>query len=98
MKAWLQGYADEIAWAKSHPVIAKASRRVASAVKTPILPLVQTKWNQDYPQNAFAPYYGVKGSSYVYSTTGTEAGVEEWFNCATGCVATAMAQVMNYHQ
>lgn len=97
MKAWLQGYADEIAWAKSHPVTAKTSRRIASAVKTPVLPLIKTQWYQDYPYNALAPFYGVNAGNYVYSTTGTESGIE-WFNCATGCVATALAQVMNYYQ
>ncbi|MBQ7419200.1 MAG: C10 family peptidase [Prevotella sp.] len=83
MKAWLQGYADEIAWAKKNNVskLSQAvSHRSNRAVKAPIAPLVQTKWNQDSPYNDLCP---------VYSGT-TRA--------ATGCVATAMAQVMNYHQ
>lgn len=78
MRAWLQGYADEIAWAKQH-IFTKntgASIHRASAVKTPIAPIVQTHWNQDTPYNDLCP---------VYSGT-TRA--------ATGCVATAMAQCM----
>lgn len=97
MKAWLQGYADEIAWAKSQPVTAKTSRRAASAVKTPVSPLIQTQWYQNEPYNALAPYYSFKDGNFVYSTTGTESGTE-WTNCVTGCVATALAQVMNYYQ
>lgn len=45
-------------------------------------PLVQTQWDQDEPYNLYAPGTGTagKGSNKAY----------------TGCVATAMAQVMNY--
>ncbi len=78
MKAWLQGYADEIAWAKSHHITAKASNRAASAVKTPIAPLVQTKWDQE------SPYYDQCPDFFSYG------------KCVTGCVATAMAQIMYY--
>ena len=81
MRAWLQGYADEIAWLDAHnyqpsPVVA---RRAASAVKQPIAPLMATRWNQDAPFNDLCPEY----------TSGKKS--------ATGCVATAMAQVMKYH-
>ena len=82
MRAWLQGYADEIAWLKEHPDAAvSTSRRTGeSNIKTPIEPLVETKWNQGTPYNNLCPYY--------------ETGKKS----VTGCVATAMAQVMNYHQ
>lgn len=83
MRAWLQGYADEIAWLDEHNIQltgVAALHRTASAVKTPIAPLVQTHWNQGSPYNDNCPEY----------TSGKKA--------ATGCVATAMAQVMNYHQ
>ena len=45
-------------------------------------PLVQTQWDQDEPYNLYAPGTGTagEGSNKAY----------------TGCVATAMAQVMNY--
>lgn len=86
MLAWLQGYADEIAWLQQHSstVIAPAStdvpRRVGSHVTTPISPLVTTTWDQGAPYNNLCPKYSGNNRS------------------ATGCVATAMAQVMNYHQ
>ena len=80
MKAWLQGYADEIKWMREHHISgnSSASARKKAAVKTVILPLLQTTWNQGAPYNNNCP---------IYSNT----------TCVTGCVATAMAQVVNYH-
>ncbi len=84
MRAWLQGYADEIAWLNEHNIqltgIATLPRRTPSAVKTPIAPLVKTHWNQNSPYNDNCPEY------------------TEGYKAATGCVATAMAQVMKYHE
>ena len=81
MRAWLQGYADEIAWLNEHniqPTASQNPRRTASAVKAPIAPLVTAHWNQGAPyNNQVSGYYS--------------AG-----NAVTGCVATAMAQVMYY--
>ena len=96
MRAWLQGYADEIAWLDEHNVqlTGVADSRRSSAVKTPIAPLVKTHWNQNAPYNNQCPYYKNEGSSYSYNTTGGEG----YQHCATGCVATAMAQVMYHNQ
>lgn len=82
MRAWLQGYADEIAWLNEHPDAAvSTSRRTGeSNIKTPILPLLETKWNQGEPYNDQCPEYA-EGEKSV-----------------TGCVATAMAQVMYYNK
>lgn len=86
MRAWLQGYADEIAWAKANHVEivndspyarANAPRRTGTAVKTAIAPLVTTRWNQGTPYNNLCPEYNSDKS-------------------ATGCVATAMAQCMYF--
>ncbi|MBE6260551.1 MAG: hypothetical protein E7107_06955 [Prevotella sp.] len=82
MRAWLQGYADEIAWLDAHnyqpsPTVA---RRALSAVKQPIAPLISTRWNQGTPYNDLCPEY----------TSGVKS--------VTGCVATAMAQVMKFHE
>ncbi|MBO4369779.1 MAG: C10 family peptidase [Paludibacteraceae bacterium] len=79
MRAWLQGYADQIAWLNEHPefenVIAKAP------TKNSIVPLMISKWNQDEPFNNLCP---------------TDPSTNKI--CVTGCVATAMAQVMYYHR
>ena len=80
MKAWLQGYADEIAWAERHHITASATatQRAHRAVKTAIAPLVTTHWDQDEPYNNQCPAFFSYGQS------------------VTGCVATAMAQVLYY--
>ena len=82
MKAWLQGYADEIAWAKRNNITASATtaQRAHRAVKTAIAPLVTAQWNQDDPYNKL-----VNNSTYF-----------DYSDVVTGCVATAMAQVMYY--
>ena len=92
MRAWLQGYADEIAWLDAHGWQPKAGAvpRRASAVKPSIAPLMLTHWDQDAPYNNLCPYYN--GNSY--NTTGGDG----YKHCATGCVATAMAQAMYHNQ
>ena len=84
MRAWLQVYADEIAWLQKqgstvNTSFLKAPKKVTTA-KSDIEPLVTARWNQDAPYNNLCPKYN--GSS----------------RSATGCVATAMAQVMYFHK
>ena len=50
---------------------------------TPVGPLLTTRWDQDWPYNNLCPTY-VIGNSVKRSVT--------------GCVATAMAQIMKYHE
>ena len=80
MRAWLQGYADQIAWLQAHPEVENEVFLAGTPVKQPIEPLVATVWNQNSPYNDLCPEYA----------TGEKS--------ATGCVATAMAQVMKYHE
>lgn len=84
MRAWLQGYADQIAWLNEHgdeeSAVATMPSLTGTPVKQPIAPLMTTLWNQDTPYNDLCPEYA----------TGEKS--------ATGCVATAMAQVMKYHE
>ena len=91
MRAWLQGYADEIAGmpetalndqtTNSPNNQSKARRKVGTHSTTPITPLITTTWNQSAPYNNLCPMDEINGGRSV-----------------TGCVATAMAQVMKYHQ
>lgn len=88
MKAWLQGYADYIKHMDDNNVVVDKSRRAAAAdgtqkAKHAIKPLLTCKWNQGDPYNLLCPVY--------YNDDGTEGDLS-----ATGCVATAIAQVM-YH-
>lgn len=78
MRAFLQGYADEI---QNLPeTMPAASRGVGQkrVVKTPISPLLVSEWDQS------EPYYNNLPTFYDND------------KCLTGCVATAMAQVLYY--
>ncbi len=83
MKAWFQGYADEIAWAQKNikensDSNSKVRARTRSHANTTIAPLVTTKWDQLKPYNFYCTPLGKN------------------YRIATGCAATAMAQVMYY--
>ena len=92
MRAWLKGYADEIAWVRttltgtgtfkkaenSHSLDMDLENSKPTAVKQPISPLLTCVWNQYAPYNGYCPLYD-----------GTNQAV-------TGCVATAMAQAMYF--
>ena len=80
LRAWLQGYADQIAWLNAQEKqgeqkVRRTQRKVEQATHStdPITPLLSTTWGQDSPYNLYCPS-----------------------GCPTGCVATAMAQVMYY--
>ncbi len=77
MKAWLQSYADQIAYleknGESPAAEAKGLRKAPASVKAPIAPLIETLWDQTAPYNNQVPS-----------------------GCATGCVATAMSQILYY--
>ena len=84
MRAWLQGYADEIAWAQQHG--GGSVQKTPSdnrPVKAPITPMIASRWSQSTPYNNLCPEYYYNGNYY---------------KSVTGCVATAMAQVMYYHK
>ena len=95
MRAWLQGYVDQLTWLQQHSDLQnelndndEISNNVANglvAVRTPtknsIAPLMVTEWNQNNPYNILCP---------------TDPSTNK--TSMTGCVATAMAQVMFYHR
>ena len=72
MRAWLQGYIDEMAQLEANDY--QPAIRRGAGTKSAISPLISTMWGQDEPFNNQCPS-----------------------PCVTGCVATAMAQVINYH-
>ena len=83
MKWWLSQYKAQIhnAIASGAPA-AQFRHRVLGTVPD-VTPLLTSTWNQDAPYNSLLPSLGA-------GFTGEKA-------LATGCVATAMAQVMNYY-
>ena len=80
MRAWLQGYIDEMEYLNRigyQP--SKTATRTAASDKQSIAPMVETLWGQGSPYNNLCPV----------DNSGNRS--------VTGCVATAMAQLMNYH-
>lgn len=83
MKRYLGELAKEIAYNRSNFTSARKVKRLAPAKKA-IAPLITTHWDQTSPFNNLAPYKINDNGDTV--------------RCVTGCVATAMAQVMNFHK
>ena len=105
MRAWLQGYADEIAWLQKQEVqLTPSVRKAPKAKRAPqlidnhvaVAPMLQTTWSQNRPYNDQTPYY--KQEAADGPVTYSKDYVDGYQHCVTGCVATAMAQVMKYHQ
>lgn len=88
MRSWLQLYADQIAYLDEigYTVTSQASRtRRIRPTRHSVSPLLKTTWNQGSPYNLKCPkYYNKDGSIGEHS--------------ATGCVATAVAQCINYYK
>lgn len=91
LKWWLQGYSDEIQSAIDNKM--RASSEVtkmwkdlaegnskAGKATMVVAPLIQTKWNQNKYYNDLCPAVSDGPNGHAY----------------TGCVATAMAQIMKY--
>lgn len=78
MRAWVQGYIDEMKYLDSIGYQPALSTSQTTGTKVNINPLVTTKWNQFSPYNDLCP-------------------IDEGSHSATGCVATSMAQIVNYH-
>mgnify|MGYP002623921771 CR=1 FL=1 len=88
MRSWLQGYADQIKYIvdnnldPSSPLLKK--RNKVRGTKHSVPELLTTRWNQGQPYNITCPKYYKGDGSQDYP--------------ATGCTATAMAQVMNFYK
>ena len=89
LKWWLDSYARQIealdsSWMKPAQHISKAPSTVA------IKPLVTAMWDQGAPYNYMCPDW----TFIDYDEPGYNTNPK--YHCVTGCVATAMAQVMYY--
>ncbi len=89
MRSWLQGYADEIKYIIDNniktgdPRIRK--RNKVAGTKHAVPELLSTRWNQSRPYNILCPMYYKQ-----------EDGTRDY--PATGCTATAMAQVIAFYK
>lgn len=61
----------------------KPYKTLSNNITEVVSPLLKTEWSQTYPYNMYAPEYDIKYSSYRNHSP-------------VGCVAVAIAQVMNY--
>lgn len=80
MQMWLEAYAEEIAMIERGEAQAKTSARTLTPTEA-ISPLMKTTWDQN-------PYYNY----YTPKLTGSDGEK----HCPTGCVATALGQIMKY--
>lgn len=86
LKWWLDSYASQIKalGASLEPVVRTADAQRSAAIE----PLVKTAWDQTEPYNYMCPDY--------YLIDYDEPGYDTDMRSLTGCVATAMAQIMYY--
>lgn len=89
-KWWLSQYKEQISIAMDNPEVyvnakKRAKRKANSSGRHNIPELIKTKWDQSTPFN-----------DAVRDAFKQQTGYN--VNLVTGCVATAMAQVMNFHQ
>ncbi len=96
MRSWLQLYADQIKYIVDNnlqpdsPLLKK--RNKVRGTKHSIPELLTTRWNQGKPYNITCPDY------YLEDDVKEESPLPLRSGPATGCTATAMAQVMRFYR
>lgn len=94
LRYWLDSYAAQLkAIDEGTPIAARAvagDKAMTRGTRSNIAPLLKTTWNQDGPYNLMCP----DGNFVDYDADGYDSNNR----CVTGCVATALAQVMYYHK
>ena len=88
LQYWIKQYEQQIEYARttataSVPAQFNCANTAWQHNRTTVDILLKTHWNQDTPYNTMCP---------------TEEKGTKSEQCLTGCVATAMAQVMKYHE
>ena len=84
MRALLQSYAAQITKAEQGADKAEGESTGIFLTKQEVAPLIKSKWGQDAPYNNMTPTARTKDKKTIH--------------CPTGCVATAAAMVMRYHE
>ena len=96
MKSWLQLYADQIKFLVDNNITvnkkAQRARALAQSTRRSVPELLTTRWNQGRPYNITCPNYYLEDDVKESSPLPLKSGP------ATGCTATAMAQVMNFYK
>lgn len=91
VRAWMTNVGRLVEQANKAGAQDSPRRNVAVTVKAPIAPMTSTKWNQGTISSVDGNAFNWDCPNYVYSSGDTR-------HCLTGCVATAMAQLMYYHK
>ncbi len=85
-KMFLDSYAKKVSYYRTNKSAAPLKTREIINTPTKIGPLLKTTWDQTTPYNNMCP-------------VASNGGMEGYGGrCPTGCVATAMAQILNYWQ
>jgi hypothetical protein len=85
-KMFLDSYARKVSYYRTNKSAAPLKTREIINTPTKIGPLLKTTWDQTAPYNNMCP-------------VASNGGMEGYGGrCPTGCVATAMAQILNYWQ
>ena len=96
MKSWLQLYADQIKFLADNNITvnknAVRARARSQATRRSVPELLTTRWNQGQPYNITCPDY------YLEDDTKEQTPLPRRSGPATGCTATAMAQLMNFYR
>lgn len=82
LQGMLKDYMSAYEYARTNDIPAYTESETTAA---PVAPMITTTWGQDDPFNRLCPEFDV-----------FDLGV--FWKSSTGCIATAMAQVMNYHK
>ena len=80
----LEGYAEQIAWLDGHDGNDATRAPYRAPARTPIAPLVKTKWNQDEPYNAYCPIKTDGDKTVTGCVATTMAQLMYYHKCPTG--------------
>lgn len=98
LKYWLECYEIQMK-SLGQAKVAGSRGATRSTSKTAVTPLIQAHWDQGAPYNTMCPSVvtqEVEGESVDTYVDFDQPGYDPNNRCVTGCVATAMAQVMYY--
>ncbi|MCR4810471.1 MAG: C10 family peptidase [Prevotella sp.] len=96
LRAWLQSYADQIAWVKANGTnVAHRANRTNRTAKSAVAPLVTTQWNQGAPYNNICPE--IDGTKVVTGCVATTMAQIMYYHYAhNGFAAIANTALPSY--
>ena len=83
-KCWFEEYQRQLQYLREHPDV---QARQSITLPSSVAPMLSTRWGQGYPYNLYCPI----AHDFINLVINND-------RACTGCVATALAQIMNYHK